>query len=242
MGQLKVDTIQDAYSQLRISGLTVNPTPSDLETALVRLENMMAEFSCRNICTNYNAEDVPDPNSVTNVEKYAWQMMATNLAIRLIPDFNKDVPPALMALAGASLGSVSAMSAKAGLTDVPYPGRMPRGSGSTLRFNRWQRFYRTQESAPTSCSTKNIRYEEVADMVEHFAAYLDAAEVIQSYTLEPSDYITIQTDSNTATDVNYRVYVPSTSNNLGSYQRVKITVTTNLGRVEVRYQDFNIEV
>jgi len=241
MGRLKVDTIQDAYSQLRISGLTVNPTPSDLETALVRLENMMAELSSRNICTGYNAEDEPDPNSVTNVERYAWQMMATNLAVRLIPDFNKDVPMALNQLATASMSSVSAISAKKALCETPYPSRQPRGSGSTLRYNRWQRFYRPTETAPANCETKNIRFEEVADMVEHFGAYLNKSELIDSYTFDAGEGITIQSDSNTGTDINYRVFIPSTSNNTGTFQQVKITVTTDQGRTEIRYQDFNIE-
>ncbi len=43
MEQLKVDILNDAYSKIRISGLTVTPTPPDLELSLNRLESMMSE-------------------------------------------------------------------------------------------------------------------------------------------------------------------------------------------------------
>jgi len=46
---LKVDRLSAAYSKLRISGLTVDPNPSDLELALNELENMMAELASRGI-------------------------------------------------------------------------------------------------------------------------------------------------------------------------------------------------
>jgi hypothetical protein len=68
MSHTKVDLISGAYSKLRISGLTVQPTPEDLELALTRLENTMAEIEgARNICLGYNFEDQPDPNSVSNI-------------------------------------------------------------------------------------------------------------------------------------------------------------------------------
>ena len=72
MEQLKVNIISDAYSKLRISGLTVLPTPEDLELALSRLESMMAELDVRGISIGYNFEDNPDPNSLTNIPRYSF--------------------------------------------------------------------------------------------------------------------------------------------------------------------------
>ena len=57
----KADIIADAYSQMRISGLTVEPTPEDLELALVRLENMGAEFESRKMSAGYVLEENSRP-------------------------------------------------------------------------------------------------------------------------------------------------------------------------------------
>ena len=102
----KVEIIIDAYSQLRISGITVQPTPEDLEVALMRLENMMAEWQTR-VCVGYNFEDNPDPNTEINVKRAFWHCLATNLAVRLIPDFNKAVPQVLMMQASSSYSAMS---------------------------------------------------------------------------------------------------------------------------------------
>jgi hypothetical protein len=241
MEQLKSDVISDAYSQMRISGLTVNPSSQDLELALMRMENMFAEFAARNVCTGYNAEDEPDPNSVTNLPAYAKQMAATNLATRLIPDFNKVVPMQLMALASGSYSTVSAVAQKEILNQVSYPRRMPRGSGSTLRYNRWQRFYRNAPNAPAECATNNMSGGDVNDFIEHFDAYLAKDEFISTFTIEATDDLTIASSSNSNQDVLYRVEAAnqSTTSSTG-YQSVEIVITTDSGRVEKRLVNFQL--
>src|SRR5947208_1804089 len=112
MAQLKVDRIVDAYSRLRISGLTVIPNPSDLELALNRLESMMAQYASRGIEVGYNFEEEPDPNSDLNVPIQFWDIISTNLATKLVPDFNKDAAPALFAEASQSLSQASAICAR----------------------------------------------------------------------------------------------------------------------------------
>ena len=236
---LKGDRINDAYSQMRISGLTVNPTPEDLEIALSRLENMMAEFESRNICVGYNFEDDPDPNSVTNVERWAWHGISTNLAIRLIPDFNKVVPATLINQANQSLSNMSARSAL--VREISYPNRQPRGRGNTSRCSRWSKFYHVQAEAPLSCDTNIMAIDDVDDFIEHFASYLNFDEVISSYTIEADDGLTIVSDSLSSPDVLYRIKAigndDSTSNAL---QQVKIIVTTDAGRIETRLINFEI--
>jgi len=58
----KIKLIQSMYSQMRISGLTVNPTPEDIEVALYRLEDMMAEFHGRTLDFGYLFEEHPKPS------------------------------------------------------------------------------------------------------------------------------------------------------------------------------------
>ena len=68
-GETKGDIINRAFSALRISGITADPSPEDLELALGKLENMAAELAGRNIHTNFAFEDDPDPNTPHNMER-----------------------------------------------------------------------------------------------------------------------------------------------------------------------------
>lgn len=242
MPALKVERIQGAYSQLRINGLTVTPTPSDLELALERMENMAAEWQSSSINAAYNFEDEPDPNSDLGVERAFWQCFETNLAIRLIPDFGKQVPPTLMALANASLSNLSARSAMNRIQQVPYPERQPRGSGNTHRYYRWNAYYKNTTSLPVNAQSNKMIYGDIDDFVEHFDEYLATNEVISSYSIVSDSGLEVVTDSNETPDINYRIkaVVPD-GTRLGTDRQVTIIITTDLGRVETRPVFFSLE-
>lgn len=242
---LKVDIISDAYSQLRISGLTRDPTPEDLEVALMRLENMAAEWNSRNITTNYNFEDTPDPNSELGLKRGYWNAYATNLAVRLIPDFGKEVPITLYNQARQSLSSLSGRVALENLNQVSYPRRMARGSGNTLRYNRWARFYRDGSAFVNTTNAISMYIGDINDYTEHFDNYLsdDSNEVIESFEIILDDGLELVSSSNDSPDINYRIKAVSNSNlrsNERYSQQVTIVVTTDLGRVETRRKFFEL--
>lgn len=230
----KVDLINGAYSQMRISGLTVQPTPEDLSLALDRLESMMAEFFGRNICVNYNFEDTPDPNTDHNVDRKHWFSIETNLAMRTLADFGKEIPPTLLGYARAGYSFLSASTAPR--KQVPYPHRQPRGSGSTLRFNRFQRYYRPQAEAPQSCESNTMYVDDINDFVESFESYLKDPETVSSYTIEADTELTIVSSSLTSPNVDYQIR----ADEAGDLFQVKIIATTSLGRKETRIINFKI--
>ena len=120
----KVDIINGAYTQMRISGLTVDPTPEDVEVALDRLEDMCAELEdSRNICIGYNFEEQPDPNSLTDTKRKYSHMLKTNLAMRLLHDFGKVPPPTLANQASQSLSTASSAVAAENARGVQYTRR-----------------------------------------------------------------------------------------------------------------------
>jgi hypothetical protein len=229
----KVDRINAAYSKLRISGVTVDPTPEDLELALQELENMMSEI---NISIGYNFEDEPDPNSPLGVDRKYWNMINTNLAIRLIADFNKAVPGALVAQANQSMSAAVGYAAADRVRQVQYPSRMPSGSGNTNRFGRWYRFAHPVQLPPNDKETVIIEPGDVDDYRIDFSAYLED-EVIASYLIEATNGLTIDSSSNDSPVINYRVTV---ADGAQVWQQVKVTITTDLGRVQ--YQTVNFEV
>ena len=234
----KIDRINNAYSQMRISGLTVDPSPEDISLALNRLEEMMAELETnRNMCVSYNFELEPDANSPTGVSKNHWNMMACNLAIRCIPDFNK-APQLLISGASQSLeGSIGYVMAQ-NAREIQPSRRMPRGSGNTRYGNRWQRFSNPAELPPNECATNKIVLEDINDYTESFDAYLKD-ETIASFTTVADSGLTLLSSSNDDPLISYRVEAVENTTN-GVWQQVKIVVTTSSGRVETRRISFEI--
>lgn len=235
---LKSDIINTAYTHLIISGITSDPTPEETDFALDVLEDMANEFEARNICTGYNFQDEPDVNDESGLERQFFNAYKTNLAMRLISAFGKQIPPVLMSQANQSLSSMSARTAK--VRQIQHPNRMPRGSGSTLRFNRWRRFFRDPAQAPISCDTNKLQIGEVNDYLEDFGAYLRDFEYIESYTIESTDALDIEESSNDDNIVYYRVKAVSTSETSSAYQLVRITITTTDQRIEKREINFNV--
>jgi hypothetical protein len=236
MSHTKVDLISGAYSKLRISGLTVQPTPEDLELALTRLENTMAEIEGgRNICLGYNFEDQPDPNSVSNIPNWSYNGIESLLATKLIPDFNKQVPMQLMMQAGSEMSSISGRVARDRLKQVAYPDRMPVGSGNS-QYSRWYRFYRSGSSAPNDCATNYMLTGDISNFTAHFDSWLENSENVVSYTIAGSSKITVSNDALVSPDITYTVEAVSPS----SLETVTIVVTSDLGRVHTRIVNFVI--
>lgn len=239
MAQLKVDRISDAYSRLRISGLTVIPNPSDLELALKRMESMMAQYASRGVEVGYNFEEEPDPNSDLNVPIEFWDMISTNLAVKLVPDFNKDIPPALMGEAMQTLAQASSVCARNRIRQVQYPARQPVGSGNRV-FNRWQRFYTNINSlAPNVPGTLFIMQGETNDFEESFAAYLRADEFIDTFAVTSDTGLVVISSARLEGVITYRLNAPIELS-ASAWQQVKIRVSTTEGRVEIRIINFQV--
>ena len=233
----KIDTVNGAYSQMRISGLTVEPTPEDTLLALNRLEDMMAEFYGRNVCVNFNFEENPDPNTEHGVDCVHHYMMKTNLATRLCVDFGKDVPIKLQAHASSSYGTSSGVVAVDGARQTQYPNRMRRGEGQR-RFNRWRRNFPRNNPPKTSCSNTSMKFGDVRDIREPFMAYLKG-ELIARYTIEATDGLAISNDVNGLDEITYRATATG-SNDRDSDQTVVLVITTTTGRVTTRERLFEV--
>lgn len=239
MNALKGDRIAGAYSKLRISGLTVQPTPEDLELALGELESMMSELASRGIEVGYNFENDPDPNSDLGVPQQYWNMINCNLAVRLIADFNKDVPPALLMQAAQSMNNASSRCAADRLRGVPYPDRQPVGSGARI-FDRWQRFYSDSNALPPNVpATLYVMQGEVNDYQESFEAFLREDEDILSAVVVSDTGLVVLSSTVNDPVVNYRLSVP-VELSASSWQQVKITMTTTIGRVDIRVINYQV--
>lgn len=233
----KAELINDAFAQMRISGLTVQPGPFDIAKALPRLEAMAAEWESRNICIAYNFEDEPDVNSASGVALKHENAVATNLAMRLVHDYGLQAPPTLMAQAtqGASFVSVDT----AIVEPLPYPSRQPVGSRNSLFTRGTRRFYPQTTQIDTGCATKKMYIGDTNDFIESWSSYLQVGEDIASYVLSADTGLTVVSQSLSTPNVNFRINAVGVSpQNQSVTPQVVITVTTTTGRVDNRVIQF----
>jgi hypothetical protein len=229
----KANLINDAYSQMRISGLTVNPTPSDNELALGRLEGMAAEFESRGMCANYNFTEEPDPADESGITLAYRHAFSSCLAVRLV-DFGKPVPMELAMQASQAASNLSAQTFQ--LRPTQYPSRQPVGSGNTLRTNMWQKFYQPSPQAPQDCATNYMTVTNVNDFSESWEDYLNDGETIDSYTKEVSNGLSVESESISSPFINYRIKALA-----AGFQAIEFTVLTSDGRVNVRQVNFEVK-
>ena len=217
----KIELIDRAYSKLRISGITVNPNPTDINIALDEMECMLAEWELVNVCLGYNFEDDPDPNTETGLVRGYENGVQTNLSVRLAPEFGK-LSGELMMQASQSYSKLSSATAK--VRQTPYPNRQPVGQANTLRLNRWRRFYDIDPSAPNNCSTEIMAKGDIVDSSVNYSSSLESGDTISSVTLTPSNGLTILSQSFTDSTVDFRIQADSAGT-----QFVKIEMITTNG-------------
>lgn len=237
----KLDLVNDCYSQLRISGLTVDPTPSDLQLALYRMERMMAElYEQREINIGYNFTEYPALGDQSGISLGSFLMVSSNTAVRLAQDFGKDVAPTLARTAAAAMSGVSGQSALNNMRQIQPPFRMPLGNGNTFRWLFWNRYAVPVANAPVGAATNYMLQGETLSFTEDFSAWLQGATIV-SYEILVDPLLTIVTDSNDSPLISYTLTAPvqpATTN--GPYQLVLISVTDSRGLTDIRLVNFQV--
>jgi hypothetical protein len=82
----KIELVNGAFAELRISGLTSATDAEDIELGLSALERIM--YSAK-LPLPYNFEDIPDPNTESGLPEHAVLAIELKLAQRLAPSYNK---------------------------------------------------------------------------------------------------------------------------------------------------------
>lgn len=187
---------------------------------------MAHEYLGRNICVNYNFEDEPDTATLHNIDRRFWYAFETGLAMRLVADFGKEIPQALLMNHQAAFSFLSGATARPQL--VNYPTRMPIGRGNKRIWNKFRRFFPNTAEPDTSCDISKIMYiDDIKDFVESFAAFLAENEDLTSYTLDVDDGLEVISESFSSPDVTYRLKAIT-----GGIQNIKIVGTAQTDDVD----------
>jgi len=226
---LKSSHISDAYSQLRISGITVDPTAALNSKALQRMEDMLHSYA---LDIGYNFETNPLLTTDSGVDPAHNLMIASNLAVALVPDFNKQVPQVLLMRANGTYHSSCSKVAAANIAQIQAPQRMPIGSGNRRTYP-YQRF----SLATTVYQELNTLYVgDINDYTEDYTGYLNG-ETIASFTasVDSTTILTLGATSNTDTVITYRITGAASGTSF-----VKLIMTTSAGRITTREIYFEV--
>ena len=94
MAWSKLDIIGEAFNEIGFGDYVFDTTPSQKQTALSRLDAMMASWQDDGINTGYGVEDDPSADTITGdsgISQEYVRAVFLNLAVEMAPSFGKQV-------------------------------------------------------------------------------------------------------------------------------------------------------
>ena len=131
MGYSKRQFVSAALEEIGLASYAFDMQPQQLESALRRLDAMMADWNAKGIRLGYPIPSSPqdsDLDEQTNVPDSSNEAIYTNLAIKLAPSYGKQVMPDTKATAKESYNTL--LSRAAMPMEQQLPSTMPAGAGN----------------------------------------------------------------------------------------------------------------
>lgn len=131
MGYSKRQFIEAAFEEIGLASYVFDLQPQQLESALRRLDAMMADWNGKGIRVGFPLSVSPqqsDLDEQTYVPDIANQAIITGLAVRLAPSYGKQLMPATLAIAKSSYDTLLAKAAMP--PEQQFPDTLPSGAGN----------------------------------------------------------------------------------------------------------------
>lgn len=130
MSWTKRQFVTAAFEEIGLAAYTFDLEPEQMQSALNRLDSMVAAWNARGIRLGYPLPGGPDDTDLdadTGVPDAANEAIYTNLAIRIAPSYGKSVGLETKAAAKSSYDALMAMAAIPPVRQ--RPAGMPAGAG-----------------------------------------------------------------------------------------------------------------
>ena len=131
MGYSKRQFVTAAFEEIGLASYVFDLQPEQLQSALRRLDSMMADWNGKGIRLGYPIPGSPqfsDLDEPSEVPDSANEAIITNLAIRIAPGYGKQVMPDTKATAKETYNTL--LSRAAVPMEQQLPGTMPSGAGN----------------------------------------------------------------------------------------------------------------
>jgi hypothetical protein len=157
MGWTKRDFIAQAFEEIGLAAYVFDLTPEQLQSALRRLDAMMANWNANGIRVGWPMPSSPNLSELdtdTNVPDVANEAIYLNLGIRLAPGFGKVIAPETKTEADAAYSNLLNHTA-APVPERQLPNTLSRGAGTKpWRSYNGNQFVRTPTD-PLEAGTDN---------------------------------------------------------------------------------------
>jgi hypothetical protein len=131
MGWTKRQFVTQAFEEIGLAAYVFDLSPEQLQSALRRLDSMMASWNAKGIRLGYPIPSSPDNSSLdeeTNVPDSANEAIYTNLSTRIAPGYGKTVSEQTKATAKDAYNTLMSLAAMP--PQQQMPGTMPAGAGN----------------------------------------------------------------------------------------------------------------
>ena len=130
MGYSKRQFVTAAFEEIGLASYVFDLQPEQLESALRRLDTMMAEWNAFGIRLGYPLPGSPqysDLNEPSEVPDSAYEAIITNLATRIAPSYGRAVMPNTQVTAKNAYNTL--LSRAAMPPQQQFPNTLPGGAG-----------------------------------------------------------------------------------------------------------------
>ena len=131
MGYSKRQFVTAAFDEIGLASYVFDLQPEQLQSALNRLDAMMAEWNGKGIRLGYPLPGSPqysDLDEPSEVPDSANEAIYTNLALKIAPSYGKQVM--LETKISAKMAYNTLLSRATTPTEMQLPGTMPAGAGN----------------------------------------------------------------------------------------------------------------
>lgn len=131
----KQQIIEEAFDAAGLSSYIFNMKPEDYQSALRKLDTMMATWYARGILLPYPQSMDPadsDLDTDTNLPDWSVEAVYSNLALRISPAFGKTVSLELKMTAIDAFRDLQRKFSKP--ESMQFPETLPRGAGNNSRY------------------------------------------------------------------------------------------------------------
>ena len=131
MSWTKRQFVTQAFEELGLAAYVFDLYPEQMESAMKRLDAMMATWNAKGIRLGYPIPGSPENGSLsdeTSVPDAANEAIFLNLAVRLAPSFGKTVSPDTKLNAKSAYDNL--LSLAAAPVEMQLPGTLPLGAGN----------------------------------------------------------------------------------------------------------------
>ena len=131
MGYSKRQFVAAAFEEIGLASYAFDLQPQQFESALSRLDAMMASWNALGIRLGYPLPSSPqfsDIDAESEVPDSANEAIITNLSVKIAPGYGKQVMPDTKATAKETYNTL--LSRAAAPLEQQLPGTMPSGAGN----------------------------------------------------------------------------------------------------------------